>query len=121
MTVLNVMPPAEVELSPEQVRRIYDTCIADAEFLKSFEGEARTLSDDPADIARADELKAAWADWLDDARKVLARVGATPGVVDKMEHAKLKGFLLTARGTINHDPANTRRILAEVEAGHFYT
>ena len=112
--------PATDRLPRHSVRRLYESCLADYEFLRTFNDETLTLSEEPAEVARAGELKAAWVRWADGAEAALRRMDHAPDVGEQ-DRADLARRIRFARHLVKRDPAEMRRLDAKAAAGGYIT
>ena len=120
MTAIDLMPPPPAVLPRHTAARALAACVAEFDYLKSFEGQTLTFDTDPAKVARMDELRAAWARWADDAEEVFGRVKGDPSLAAD-ERRRFEADIRHARYLATVDVGEMRRRRDRAEAGHVLT
>ena len=114
MIAADLLPPTD-RLPRHAAARLVAAAMAEYEALSAFDGEALSLSEEPAAAERGRRLRAIWSRWADEAEALYDRVKDDPSLGED-DWLRLDHRIRVARRIKLKDPAAVRRKLAEDEA-----
>ena len=116
MIAADLLPPPSRELPRHAAARWLAAAVAEFEALETLDPEAVTTDPDPAKVARAGEIHAAWGRWADRAQELFDRIGDDPSL-DPDERLMFPARIQAARQMARTDLPKLRRRRAQAEAG----